>query len=378
MEKTLCFIGDIMLGRIIGSKYNKNKYTIVSDELKDIIKDSDFVIANLESPVPTKAETEGDHLQFRGNQDILKDMKWIDMFSLSNNHINDCGTNGMDETIVNLESNGYKWNGLYKEEYEPYIYDPGNDKIAIITITDMMNIPFDEKCQWKTLRVGDDLVFEYITKYHELGYFVILYAHIGMLFTRYPNPVSYKYLHDCIDKGADFIVTCHSHCLGGMETYKGKYIFHSLGDFVMDGNSFRRRRSGILKIKYKNKAITNWEIIPAEINMEYETVSPKQKIQNIMLNSFQDVTNKIAKNSDNYESFYKFQYKKEMIMHTTSTLSFLCKSRGVFGMIKMVGQRFEEVLRMFTWMTKDRSKDQRDDDAIRADRKRFKQDDLFK
>ena len=54
------------------------------------------------------------------------------------------------------------------------------------------------------------------------------------------------------------------------------------------------------------------------------------------------------------------------------------KTRGVGGMFKMVFQRFEEVGRMFKWVAKDRSKDQRDDDAIRADRKKFTDEQLFK
>ena len=67
-----------------------------------------------------------------------------------------------------------------------------------------------------------------------------------------------------------------------------------------------------------------------------------------------------------------------MMLHTCSTLSYLMKTRGVGGMLKMVFQRFEEVGRMFKWVAKDRSKDQRDDDAIRADRKKFTDEQLFK
>ena len=67
-----------------------------------------------------------------------------------------------------------------------------------------------------------------------------------------------------------------------------------------------------------------------------------------------------------------------MMLHTSSTLSYLMKTRGVGGMFKMVFQRFEEVGRMFKWVAKDRSKDQRDDDAIRADRKKFTDEQLFK
>ena len=52
--------------------------------------------------------------------------------------------------------------------------------------------------------------------------------------------------------------------------------------------------------------------------------------------------------------------------------------QGGGGMLKMVFMRFEEVGRMFKWVSKDRSHDRRDDDAIKADRKKFTQEELFK
>ena len=374
----LTFIGDVMLGRMIGSKYTKQPYTVVSEQLSGKAQESDYVIANLESPVVKEAKTEGDHLQFKGNPDVLDTLKWIDAFSISNNHINDCGNLGMDETVSILEGKGFKHNGLFTDDYQPLVIEKGDEKIAIVTITDMMNIPFADDCKWQTLRVGEQRVLDVLNKLHKEGYCVILYAHIGILFSRYPNPVTYEYLHKCVDAGADIVVTAHSHCLGCMEFYKGVPVFHSLGDFVMDGNSFRRRRSGMLRMTIEGKKVTKWEIIPAEINFDYETVEPSEKVSKKMLADFTAVSAKLADHSNNYANFFKWQYKKEMMLHTSSTLSYLMKTRGVGGMFKMVFQRFEEVGRMFKWVAKDRSKDQRDDDAIRADRKRFTDEELFK
>lgn len=374
----ITFIGDVMLGRMVGAKYRQNHYQIVSDSLVKEARDADYVIANLESPVVKEAKTEGDHLQFKGNPDVLDNLKWIDAFSLSNNHINDCGNLGMDETVSILEGKGFKHNGLFTDDYQPLVIEKGDEKIAIVTITDMMNIPFADDCNWQTLRVGEERVFDVLGKLQNEGYCVILYAHIGILFSRYPNPVTYDYLHKCVDAGADIVVTAHSHCLGCMENYKGVSIFHSLGDFVMDGNSFRRRRSGMLSLTIEGKKVTKWEIIPAEINFDYETVEPSEKVSKKMLADFTAVSAKLADHSNNYANFFKWQYKKEMMLHTSSTLSYLMKTRGVGGMFKMVFQRFEEVGRMFKWVAKDRSKDQRDDDAIRADRKRFTDEELFK
>lgn len=366
-----------MLGRVVGAKYNNRPYSVVSQELTDIIQDSDFVIGNLESPVVKTAESEGDHLQFVGNPDILQTLKWIDCFSLSNNHINDCGVLGMDETVEILGKYGFQHNGLYKEGYQPLIIDEA-EKIALVTVTDMMNIPFDDECQWKTLRVGESAVLEVLSDLKKKGYFVILFAHIGILFSRYPNPVTYEYLHQCVDHGASLIVTVHSHCLGCMETYKGVNIFHSLGDFVMDGSSYRRRRSGILKVTLDDYKVTTWEIIPAEINVNCETVLPTKKVHDKMLKSFMSVSQKVEKHKDNYKAFFKNQYKVEMMLHSMSTVSFLTKTRGISGMLSLLFKRLQDVKMVTGWLVKDRSNDQRDDDAIRADRKKFKQDELFK
>ena len=376
MSKTISFVGDVMLGRVVGARYKKHPYQVVSEGLVAKISDADYVIGNLESPVVDKAESEGDHLQFVGNPDVLNSLKWINAFSLSNNHINDCGNLGMNESVEILEKYGFKHNGLYKDKYEPLIVDE-TDKIVMVTVTDMMNIPFADDCPWKTLRVGDAAVEEVLTDLHAKGYFVILFAHIGILFSRYPNPVTYEYLHKCVDKGADLIVTVHSHCLGCMETYKGVNIFHSLGDFVMDGSSYRRRRSGALKLKIENHKVTSWEIIPAEINFDCETVVPCEKVAKKMLEDFNGVTKQVEKHKDAYKKFFKNQYKVEMYLHSMSTLKFLTKTRGFSGMLSLVFKRLQDVRMVAGWFAKDRSNDQRDDDAIRADRKKFKQDELF-
>ena len=106
----LVFIGDIMLGRMIGAKY-KQHYKIVSDGLVKEARYADYVIANLESPVVNELDASADHPQFQGNPDTLDELKWIDAFSLSNNHINDCAERGMDETISILDKKGFTHNG---------------------------------------------------------------------------------------------------------------------------------------------------------------------------------------------------------------------------------------------------------------------------
>lgn len=371
------FIGDVMLGRMIGSKYAKNPYKIVDPDIAKIVKNSDFVMANLESPIPTVATTEGDHLQFSGNANALKEFNFIDCFSTANNHITDCGVDGIRETIKNLESNGFIHNGVYTHDYEPIRLQLSDSSyISIVTFTDMLNIPFPDDSEWKVPRMGDEKILDTIRMCKNQGDKVILFAHVGMLFTRFPNPVTYDYLHKCIDTGADIIVTAHSHCLGGMEVYKGKPIFHSIGDFCMDGNSKRRRTACLLQLDIDNDAV-KWDIIPTKVtdNLEITLLYGAEKDKCIQ--GYNSVSELIRKHSDRYQQFFKKQYRKEIINHSLSTLNFIYHERGLRGMIKIVAMRAAETFRTIYWIFKDRSNDQRDDDAIKANRKKLSQQELF-
>lgn len=376
MNTTLTFIGDIMLGRLVGRRYAKAPYAVVGEEWRRALPEADLVVANLESPVAREATTEGDHLQFRGNPDALDALRFVSLFSLSNNHITDCGTRGIEETIATLEQKGFAHTGIYTDRYEPYVLAERN--LSIVVCTDMLNIPFASDCPFRTPRVGDTLVVDTIRAQKAQGRTVVVYAHIGMLFTRYPNPFTRDYLHSLVEAGADVVVSCHSHCLGGMETYKGRPIFHSLGDFVMDGNSFRRRRSAALTLTLDGEGhMVAHQLTMAETDDSLLTTLPPARVRERMAASFQTVSGQLARHGDDYARFFRTQYRREMMAHTLSTLRFLVHQRGIVGMARMVGMRMGEVLRMGQWMTRDRSKDRRDDDAIRADRKKMGEEELF-
>lgn len=359
----ITFIGDIMLGRFVGEKYNSAKYDIVSPKIKKHISHSDYVIANLESPIIERAtKREDHHLKFLANPEILEQFKWVNCFSLSNNHINDCGTIGMEQTMAALDRYKINWNGLYKHNYQPFLFENGQTKGAIITCDDLMNYEFADDCPWKTLRVGDDYIPNLIRKYRDLGYFVVLYAHVGMLFTRFPSPEIRAYLHKMADAGADLIISAHSHALGGFEKYKETLIFHSLGDFVMDGNSFRRRQACILDVEIEKNKLLKWDISPTQIDFNLQTVLPNKKTDKKLHKSFNYVSEMLAKHKVDYTKFYKNQYKKEMIAHSVSTLAFLIKTKGFFGMGKMIWVRVSDVLGMINRMLSDRSKMRYDSD----------------
>lgn len=183
----IVFIGDVMLGRFVREKYENNAYELVSDSVRSYIEKSNYVIGNLESPITN--EEESDSLKFAGSEELLEQFRWVDCFSVSNNHINDFGEKGMRDTIDSLNKNSIGFNGLYENDYIPYIIEDGKSHIAIITCTDMLNYEFSDDCKYKVIRVDNPSLGQIIEKYKKESYFVIVYAHVGSLFCRYPNPL---------------------------------------------------------------------------------------------------------------------------------------------------------------------------------------------
>lgn len=359
----LYIIGDIMLGRFVAEKYVKKAYPLIGDDVRQSLSSSNTYIANLESPISSQATD--DSLKFAANEELLEQFEWVDCFSLSNNHINDFGTQGMRDTIESLEALGIGHNGLYTDKYKPFQIEKENEKIAVITCADMMNYEFDKDCPYKTLRVNQpEEIQKYISQYKEQDYFVILYAHVGMLFTRFPNPVIRDFVHKMVDVGADCVVTAHPHCLGGYEYYKDKLIVYSLGDFLMDGASFRRRKAGVLSLCIENRQIIDWSVFPVNTNDELQVQKPDETTSKKMLADFEWVAKQIAKHSDNYVYFYKKQYRKELIAHSWSTIRFEYHRRGLRGLFRTLSKRLGTVLVMAKRVFSDRSKMSYDADAV--------------
>lgn len=372
----LTFIGDVMLARLVGRRFHEKPYQIVSPDVLAKIGEESFVIGNLEAPIVSGNDIDIDHMTFRGEPDALSQFSWVNLFSVANNHINDCGNAGIDETLRNLDKCCLPWTGLFKNSYQPYLIEQNSEKIAVISLTDMLNYELNGE-DWHVLRMESALVTPIISEWKQKGYSIILFAHVGALFTRFPNPITRRFLHSCVDAGCDLIVTVHSHVLGGMEIYKNVPIFHSLGDFIMDGASYRRRCAGILQVTWKQGKVEKWDIIPVMTDQNLQTRLPSGKIASRMLKSFKMVSDKIQKHSCKYDTFYRKQYRIELFFHMLSTVRFLLATKGFCGTVRLLYLRMEEVLRTVRWALSDRSNIQRDDDALKK-KHHYSTSELFK
>lgn len=332
----LSFIGDICLGRHIREKFEESvNWHLVSNDVVDRLKTNNGkIIANLESPVSEKYENK--NMQFCGNPDMLEQFKWIDCFSLANNHINDFGEEAIESTIQNLNNYGFAYNGIYKEEYQPYLIEEENCKIAVICCAPRVSVPFSKDSKYHLLLNNDPVLDETIGKYKAADYLVIVYAHMGSMFCSYPNPSVLESTHKLIDAGCDCVFVSHPHCIGGVYKYHDVPVFYSLGDFLMDGASFRRRQAYSVMLDIKNNKIVEWDIIPTITTKDLRVEFPKKRVEKRILNNISKVATKMEKNHINYGRFYKWQYKKDIIRHSMSTMNFLYTTEGFAGLVKVL------------------------------------------
>ena len=81
--------------------------------------------------------------------------------------------------------------------------------------------------------------------------FLVVAMHAGREYTHQPNSQQITFARRAIDAGADMVIGAHPHWIQSIETYKGKPIFYSLGNFIFDQRKPGTKEGLMLKIKVR-------------------------------------------------------------------------------------------------------------------------------
>jgi len=235
-EITLSFVGDITLGNFAGMSYARSFDKLYLDmdgdktyflkNVKSTFEKDDLTIGNLEGPLTTKTKHMDKKYAFKGKPEYAEILKAgnIEVMSIANNHSIDYYEAGRTETKETLEKQNIDYFGYEKA----LIKEVKGKKIAFIgySFASQSQIPADIKKQM-TKAIGE---------LKEQADIIVVYYHWGMMYEYVPTKNQVKLAHETIDLGADLIIGTHAHVIQGMETYKGKNIVYSLGNFCYGGN----------------------------------------------------------------------------------------------------------------------------------------------
>ncbi|MFC4600067.1 CapA family protein [Cohnella hongkongensis] len=252
---SLALVGDILPAARVLELMKKNGYDYPFRESKALLEAADIAAGNLEAPITERGiPAEDKQYVFRGTVESLQAVKdaGFDFVSLANNHTLDYGWEGLSDTMDALDDLGIKHAGSGnddKEAFEPSYIEANGLTVAFVSVTRVVPV-----VEWKADRNHPGVAEAYsperavaaIEKAKSNADVVVVMAHWGK--EREEKPVDHQIdlAHRFVDAGADLVVGSHPHVLQGFESYKGKWIAYSLGNFVFSTTSVRSSETGIL------------------------------------------------------------------------------------------------------------------------------------
>lgn len=144
-------------------------------------------------------------------------------WGIMNNHMLDQHREGIEQTKRIIADNHETWVG-------DSMITAGN--VHLIALTALMNPVIDAPTL--DLSASYDQVINQLKKKSETGTLTVVLVHEGKEYRALTSDKENAYLRSFIDAGADVVVAAHTHVLSDMEIYKGKPIFHGLGNFIFD------------------------------------------------------------------------------------------------------------------------------------------------
>jgi hypothetical protein len=316
----LFFAGDICISQSINSNF-------ISGDLLNHIQSHDFSVANFEAPVIEenfkKINKAGPHIFQESTYDYLLQKKLFNVLSLANNHILDYGFEGLQKTIEVLKKYNIEFSGAginYKEIYKPLIITKNNIRIGIIAAAEaQFGCAKSEEQQTGYAWLFSDIIVKNILDLKNKVDFILILPHAGLEMEDLPLPEWRKLYKSFIDFGADIIIASHPHVIQPKETYKGKEIYYSLGNFLFTSEHTDHRwyesltlSCEFIKTEQGNKIIIYENFTKNEngyLDFCKPEVSDYEKSNEILNNTdlYFTTINQICKNA--WENYYKNYYK---------------------------------------------------------------------
>ena len=280
-KKDVCsivFTGDIAFSKVFADGW-KNEGCL-DKTVSDFLKSADHVIANVESPL-----TSGD---FSAKKDLLHasdpeagKFLWnnhMRIWSLANNHISDCGEQGVMDTLQCAGNNKCHVIGAGRnlEEASQTLILGNEVKIGILSFAGLReNIRAGEDHPGALTWDREDLIQKRISELRKGADWVVLVIHGMDEFYNMPSPNQRERYHKYLDYGADIIIGHHPHVVQNYEKVGKKVIFYSIGNFIFGTDyqkQFMHTDCGMLIRLDFSKESFDWTPFPVKIDFEKAAV----------------------------------------------------------------------------------------------------------
>ncbi len=271
------------------------------NSLLDVFSAADLVAGNLEFPLTDAGKGIvkcGPVLKGKKECIRLLQNAGFDVVGLANNHIRDCGDEGVLSTLECSRNAGMLTVGAGRDAAEaatPLVVDVAGWKIGILAFAEHeFNAAGPD---WAGANLFDpyesfDAIKELRT---QCDYMTVLY-HGGIEYYAYPSPLLQKKCRKLADAGADLILCQHSHCVGTAESRGNATILYGQGNTLFgcrrnlpDWNAGLIVKVSLLKHDRTKTAI---EYLPVYAVGSGIDLMPPEKAESL-LNAFSERSQKI-------------------------------------------------------------------------------------
>lgn len=230
---TLSAVGDCTLGTdetfdydtSLNAYYENYGADYFLQNVKDIFSADDLTIANFEGTLTDSDEREDKTFAFKAPASYASILTGgsVEAVNTANNHSHDYGEESFDDTLAALDDAGIVHFGYD----ETAVMDVKGIKVGLVGIYEL----YDHLEREQQLK-------DNIAKVKADGaQLIVVIFHWGNETETVPDSNQTTLGRIAIDEGADLVCGHHPHVLQGIETYKGKNIVYSLGNFCFGGNS---------------------------------------------------------------------------------------------------------------------------------------------
>ena len=230
---TLSVVGDCTLGTdetfdydtSLNAYYENYGADYFLQNVKDIFSTDDLTIANFEGTLTDSDEREDKTFAFKAPASYASILTGgsVEAVNTANNHSHDYGEQSFNDTLAALDDAGIVHFGYD----ETAVMDVKGIKVGLVGIYELHDhLEREQQLKDNIAKVKADG-----------AQLIVVIFHWGNETETVPDSNQTTLGRIAIDEGADLVCGHHPHVLQGIETYKGRNIVYSLGNFCFGGNS---------------------------------------------------------------------------------------------------------------------------------------------
>ena len=272
--------GDVMLGGRAKDLLTSRGPEYPFAATRPLLARAAIVLANLEGPLARRATRQDRRFSYRVAPASAAALTaaGVRLVTLANNHLLDCGREGVLETLAVLRDAGVCVVGAGVDQaaaHRPAILVTPTATVGVL------GYYWNRRCAARGRLPGgamDDAASleRDIPALRRQVDLLIVTCHWGIPYEREPSQAERQRAHLAIDLGADAVVAHHPHVIQPFELHRGRPIFYSVGNFAFgSGNS---KAEGLLVGFRREPAYFAIEIYPLYVKNRDPRVNYQPKL----------------------------------------------------------------------------------------------------